>query len=297
MTSVLLLGANGQVGWECRRSLAVLGPVDARTRMETGGDLTQPDAVAAHIRATRPSVVVNAAAYTAVDKAESDTDTARLVNATAVGAMADACRDVGALLVHYSTDYVFSGEGDAPWAVDAPTAPLNAYGLTKWEGEEAVRASGCQHLIFRTCWVYAARGSNFAKTMLRLAGEREALSVVADQFGAPTGADLIADVTAHAIGQALRDGDSATYHLAASGVTNWHAYACFAIAYARAAGWPVKVSEEAIAAVATDAFPTPARRPGNSRLDTTSLQRRFGLTLPDWQLGVARMIDELPVPV
>lgn len=296
MSAILLLGANGQVGWECRRSLSLLGPVDARTRADAGGDLTQPDAVAAHIRATRPAVVVNAAAYTAVDKAESDTDTARLVNATAVGAMAQACAEVGALLVHYSTDYVFSGEGDQPWAVDAATAPLNAYGLTKWEGEEAVRASGCQHLIFRTCWVYAARGGNFAKTMLRLAGERDALTVVADQYGAPTGAELIADVTAHAIVQALRDRDSGTYHLAATGVTSWHAYARFAIAHARAVGWPIKVADDAIAAVTTDAFPTPARRPGNSRLDTGSLTRRFGLTLPDWQLGVARMIDELPVP-
>lgn len=296
MTAILLLGANGQVGWECRRSLSLLGSVDSRTRIDAGGDLTQPDAVAQHIRDTRPSVVVNAAAYTAVDKAESDTDTARLVNATAVGAMADVCREVGALLVHYSTDYVFSGEGDAPWPVNAPTAPLNAYGWTKWEGEEAVRASGCQYLIFRTCWVYAARGGNFGKTMLRLASERDALTVVADQFGAPTGADLIADVTAHAIVQARRDGDSGTYHLAASGVTSWHDYARFAIAHARAHGWPIKVADKAIAPVATDAFPTPARRPGNSRLDTGGLQQRFGLTLPDWKLGVARMIDELPVP-
>jgi dTDP-4-dehydrorhamnose reductase len=294
--TILLFGANGQVGWELRRSLAPLGPLDARTRNDRGGDLADPDAVAALIRDLRPSVVVNAAAHTAVDRAESEPELAQLLNCAAPSAMADACKRTNALLVHYSTDYVFPGNGTSAWREADATDPQNVYGLSKRDGEDAIIASGCHHLIFRTSWVYAARGGNFAKTMLGLACERDALGVVADQVGAPTGADLIADVTAHAIMQARTDQNSGLFHLAAAGETSWHDYARFAIAHARILGWPITVEDAAIAPVATSAYPTPAARPANSRLDTSALRARFGLTLPDWRLGVARMIDELPVP-
>ena len=199
---ILLLGKNGQVGWELQRSLATLGEVVALDFDSAGpwrADFTQPDLLAAVVRELRPYVIVNAAAHTAVDKAESEPDVARLINATAPGVLAREAAAQGAWLVHYSTDYVFDGSGNAPRAEDAPTGPLSVYGRTKLEGEQLIRGSGCQHLILRTSWVYAARGGNFAKTMLRLAAERDALSVIDDQVGAPTGADLLADVTAHAL--------------------------------------------------------------------------------------------------
>ena len=200
---ILLLGRNGQVGWELQRSLAPLGELLALDRhsQPACGDLSQPDALVQTVLNFQPQVIVNAAAHTAVDKAESEPELARLLNATAPGALAQAAKAVGAWLVHYSTDYVFNGQGQTPWQEDDATAPLSVYGQSKREGEELIAASGCKHLIFRTSWVYASRGGNFAKTMLRLAGERERLTVIDDQFGAPTGADLIADVTAHAIRQ------------------------------------------------------------------------------------------------
>lgn len=295
---ILLLGKNGQVGWELQRSLAPLGELIALDRhsIPLCGDLSQPEALAQTVRAVRPDVIVNAAAHTAVDKAESEPELARTLNAMAPAALAQAAAEVGAWLVHYSTDYVFNGEGQTPWREDDATGPLGVYGQTKLEGEQAIAASGCQHLIFRTSWVYAARGGNFARTMLRLAQERERLTVIDDQRGAPTGADLIADVSAHAIRQALGAPDaslSGIYHLVAAGETSWHGYASHAIAKARQIkpDAPWKVTE--IAPVPTSAFPTPARRPLNSRLNTQRLQQAFGLTLPAWQNGVDRLLAEM----
>ena len=257
-------------------------------------DFAQPEALAAIVRKVAPDVIVNAAAHTAVDRAESEPDLAHAINANAPGVLAHEAAARGAWLLHFSTDYVFDGSGTTPWTEQAPTGPLSVYGRSKLAGEEAIRASGCRHLIFRTSWVYAARGGNFAKTMLRLARERERLSVVADQFGAPTGAELLADVTAHALRTAqARPEVSGTYHAVATGETSWHGYARHVIAAARAAGQPIKVAEDAIDAVPTSAFPTPARRPANSRLDTRKLRDTFGLVLPPWQAGVDRMLAEV----
>jgi dTDP-4-dehydrorhamnose reductase len=245
------------------------------------------------MRSTRPDVIVNAAAYTAVDKAESEPELAQAVNAQAPELMAREAAANGAWLVHYGTDYVFDGSGDTPRDEGAATGPLSVYGRSKLDGELAIRASGCRHLIFRTSWVYAARGGNFARTMLRLAAERESLRVIDDQIGAPTGADLLADVTSHALRAARRDETLAgTYHAAAAGETNWHRYACFVIDWAREQGLPLKVAPGAIEAIPTSAYPTPARRPLNSRLDTRKLRERFGLVLPQWQDGVRRMLVE-----
>ncbi len=292
---ILLLGKNGQVGWELQRSLAPLGELVALDRhSDPCGDLGQPERLTDTVRALRPDVIVNAAAHTAVDKAEGEADLARTLNASAPAALAQAALDTGAWLVHYSTDYVFDGSGSQPWREGDATGPLGVNGQTKLEGEQAIAVSGCKHLIFRTSWVYAARGGNFAKTMLRLAQERERLTVIDDQHGAPTGADLIADVTAHAIRSAVQQPALAgLYHLVAGGETSWHGYASHAIARARALrpelGW--KVGE--IAPVPTSAFPTPARRPLNSRLDTHKLQQAFGLHLPHWQQGVDRLLTEI----
>lgn len=297
---LLLLGRNGQVGWELQRSLAPLGELIALDRQgDAGGqglcgDLSRLDELARTVRALRPDVIVNAAAHTAVDKAESEPDQARLLNALAPQVLAREAAQTGALLVHYSTDYVFDGSGSAARTETEATAPLSVYGSSKLEGERLIQASGCRHLIFRTSWVYAARGGNFAKTMLRLAQEREALSVIDDQWGAPTGADLIADVTAHAIRQLQRQpGDQGLYHLVAGGETTWHAYASHVIARTRelAPDRPWKVQR--IAAVPTSAFPTPAQRPHNSRLNTDRLQQTFGLRLPHWQAGLDRMLQEI----
>jgi dTDP-4-dehydrorhamnose reductase len=293
---ILLFGKKGQVGWELQRSLASLGEVLALDRHSTPycGDLSQTERLAQTVLDWRPDVIVNAAAHTAVDKAESEPELARCLNATAPAALAQAAAQIGALLVHYSTDYVFNGQGDQPWQEGDATGPLSVYGQTKREGEQAIVASGCAHLIFRTSWVYAARGGNFAKTMLRLAAERERLTVIDDQFGAPTGADLIADVTAHAIRASLQQPAlGGLYHLVASGQTTWHGYASHVIAQARLLqpSLALKVSE--IAPVPTSAFPTPAQRPLNSRLATHKLQDAFGLVLPPWQQGVKRMLTEI----
>ncbi len=295
---ILLLGKNGQVGWELQRSLAPLGTLIALDRHSTVhcGDLSRPDAVAQTVREVRPDVIVNAAAHTAVDKAESEPDAARTLNADAPAALARAAADVGAWLVHYSTDYVFNGEGERAWSESDATGPLSVYGQTKLQGEQAIAASGCRHLIFRTSWVYAARGGNFARTMLRLAQERERLTVIDDQRGAPTGADLIADVTAHAIRQVLKAQDarlSGVYHLVASGETSWHGYASHVIAQARQLKPDLPWKATDIASVPTSAFPTPARRPLNSRLNTQHLQQAFGLALPAWQNGVDRLLAEI----
>ncbi len=293
---ILLFGKNGQVGWELQRALAPLGEVIALDADSTGlsADFSNPESLIATVREVAPHWIVNAAAHTAVDKAESESDLARAINATAPGVLAREAAAAGAWLMHYSTDYVFDGSGSTARAEDAPTGPLGVYGTTKLEGEELIRASGCQHLIFRTSWVYAARGGNFARTMLKLAQERDALKVIDDQIGAPTGADLLADLTAHAMRSvALQPQHGGTYHAVASGHTSWHGYATHVIENARARGVPIRVAREAIAAVPTSAFPTPARRPANSRLDTQKLRNTFGLQLPDWQSGVDRMLAEV----
>lgn len=290
---ILLLGKGGQVGWELQRSLAVIGDV-AALDFDDGGDFTQPEALLARVQALAPQVIVNAAAHTAVDKAESEPELARQINATTPTLLAIEAKRLGALFVHYSTDYVFDGSGSQPRDEDAPIAPLSVYGRTKAEGEEGIRASGCQHLILRTSWVYGARGGNFAKTMLRLAAEREQLKVIADQIGAPTGADLLADLTAHMVrATRVNPGLSGTYHAVAGGETSWHAYARFVIEFARARGMPLKVAPDQILPIPTRDYPTPAQRPLNSRLSTARLQQRFGLTLPHWELGVERMLQEI----
>lgn len=296
---VLLLGKNGQVGWELQRSLAPLGELvalDRHSTLEDGGcgDLNNLDGLRETVARLRPDVIVNAAAHTAVDKAEGEPELAHALNADVPGALAEAAHAVGALLVHYSTDYVFDGSGTAPWTEGAATGPLSVYGQTKLEGERLIAAVGPRHLIFRTSWVYAARGGNFAKTMLRLAQERERLTVIDDQFGAPTGAELIADVTAHAIRQTLRDDACCgTYHLAAAGETTWNGYARFVLETARALKPDLAIKAQDVAPVPTSAFPTPARRPLNSRLDTSLLRSTFGLNLPHWQHGVRRMLAEI----
>ena len=290
---LLLLGKGGQVGWELQRSLAPLGDVVAldHDSTEMHADFSRPDELADTVRKVQPQVIVNAAAHTAVDKAESEPELARKLNATAPGVLAAAAREVGAWMVHYSTDYVFDGSGNRPWREEDATGPLSVYGQTKLEGEQLVASNCPHHLIFRTSWVYGARGGNFAKTMLRLAKERDRLTVIDDQFGAPTGAELLADVTAHAVREVLRDsGKAGLYHLVASGETTWNGYARFVLEQARAAG--VELKATAVDAVTTSAFPTPARRPNNSRLATDKLQRTFGLTLPHWERGVARMLSE-----
>ncbi len=289
---ILLLGKNGQVGWELQRSLAPLGEVIALDR-NNGGDLSNLSALAETVQRIAPDVIVNAAAHTAVDKAESEAELAMTLNAYAPQVLAQQAKKLNASLIHYSTDYVFDGSGDAAWREEDAVAPLNMYGKSKLAGEQFIAQSGCRHLIFRTSWVYGARGGNFAKTMLRLAGERDSLSVINDQFGAPTGADLIADVTAHALRTLQTHSDVAgLYHLVATGVTTWHDYASLVIAVARERGMSLKVPPDAIHAVPSSAFPTPAQRPHNSRLHTQKLQKTFNLTLPDWQLGVLRMLSE-----
>ncbi len=294
--NILLFGKGGQVGWELQRSLAPLGRIvalDWQTEGRLCGDFTDLAGLAACVRAVAPDVVVNAAAHTAVDQAESEPERARTINALAPGVLAAEATRLNAWLVHYSTDYVFDGSGDTAWREGDATGPLGVYGRTKLEGEQAV-ARHDRHLIFRTSWVFAARGNNFARTMLRLANEREQIKVVADQIGAPTGAELLADVTAHAIRRVRQQPDLAgLYHLVAAGETSWHGYARHVIERARQAGQAIRVAPEAILAVPSSAYPVPAPRPLNSRLDTRKLQTAFDLRLPDWQDGVDRMLGEI----
>lgn len=294
---ILLFGKGGQVGWELQRALAPLGELialDFDTAGDLSGDFSQPEAVAATVRRVAPDLIVNAAAHTAVDKAESEADLARLINASTPGRIAQEAKALGAHLIHYSTDYVFDGSGDAPRDETAATGPLSVYGRTKLEGEQLIAASGATHLILRTSWVYAARGGNFAKTMLKLAKERERLTVIADQFGAPTGAELLADVSAHAARMLrARPELSGLYHCVAAGETSWYGYAAHVIARARAAGHAIKVAPDAILPIPTTDYPTPATRPLNSRLDTRRLREVFGLVLPPWQQGVDRMLAEI----
>jgi dTDP-4-dehydrorhamnose reductase len=293
---ILVLGCNGQVGWELQRSLQPLGEVvlcDFDSPGDRRANFLDPDSVSTLVGRARPDVIVNAAAHTAVDKAESEPELARLINATTPGLIAKTANRLGALLVHYSTDYVFDGSGDAPRDEMAATGPLSVYGTTKLEGEGLIRLSGCRHIILRTSWVYAARGHNFIKTIMRLAAERDSLSVIDDQIGAPTGADLLADVTALVISK-IANGQGATgvYHCVADGETSWFEYARFVIGWARANVLPVKVADDAIRPIVTSAYPTPAPRPLNSRLSTKKLSETFSIHLPEWQIGVERMLRE-----
>ncbi|MCC4264623.1 dTDP-4-dehydrorhamnose reductase [Oceanimonas baumannii] len=291
---ILLLGKNGQVGWELQRALAPLGTVTALSResQELCGDLSCPEALAGTIRALKPDVIVNAAAYTAVDKAETEQEQAQQVNTSSVEVLAKEAAAIGAWLVHYSTDYVFNGADGPPWSEQDATKPLNYYGTTKLAGEQAITEHCPRHLIFRTSWVYAARGNNFAKTMLRLARERTELNVISDQVGAPTGAELIADVTAHALRMALlRPSLAGIYHLAANGEASWHDYAGFVFEQARNKG--VELALQTCSAISSEQWSVPAKRPLNSRLDCSKLEEAFGFKLPHWQQGVARMLTEI----
>ena len=294
---ILLLGKNGQLGWELQRSLAPLGELvalDRRGAPGLCGDLGEPDGLAATVRQLCPDVIVNAAAYTAVDRAESEPELARRINAHAPAVLAREAAACGALLLHYSTDYVFHGQGQRPWAEDDPTGPLNVYGQTKLEGEQAILRSAGRHLILRTSWVYAARGGNFARTMLRLARQQPRLTVIDDQWGAPTGAELIADVSAHAIVQLRARPDKAgIYHLAAAGETNWFSYAKHVIAQAQSAQAAIEYAVKDILPISSSAYPVAATRPHNSRLDTRKLRTAFDLHLPPWQAGVDRMLAEI----
>lgn len=292
---ILLLGKDGQVGWELQRALLPLGELVALGRQQA--DFSNPQSLRALIQAEKPDAIVNAAAYTAVDKAESDGAMAARVNAEAVGVLAEEASRIGAWLLHYSTDYVYDGSKTAPYVETDPVGPLSVYGKTKLEGEQLIRLHHPQrHLIFRTSWVYAARGGNFAKTMLRLAKERPELRVVCDQHGAPTSAELIADVTALALHK-LFGGDhdhlSGTYHLVAAGKTNWHAYAVHVLELARARGAVLKVQPEDVQPIPSSAYPVPAPRPQNSVLDCGALEHAFGVRMPDWHVHVERMIEEL----
>ncbi|TNV18994.1 dTDP-4-dehydrorhamnose reductase [Buttiauxella sp. B2] len=292
--NILLFGKTGQVGWELQRSLAPLGNIIAVDVHSTEycGDFSNPEGVAETVRRVKPDVIVNAAAHTAVDKAESERDFAQLLNATSVEAIAKEAEKINAWLVHYSTDYVFPGDGERAWLETDKVAPLNVYGETKLAGEIAVQQNCTKHLIFRTSWVFSGKGNNFAKTMLRLAKDREELAIINDQFGAPTGAELLADCTAHAITTAMRRPEVAgLYHLVASGTTTWFDYANLVFSEAKNAGLVLAVNKTN--PVPTSAYPTPARRPQNSRLNTAKFQQTFGLTLPEWHVGVKRMLDEL----
>ena len=294
---ILLLGKNGQLGWELQRSLAPLGKLIALDRLSQQtisllcGDLTDLDGLRQTITSLKPDVIVNAAAYTAVDKAESEPQLAQLTNAQAPKLLAEEAKRIDALLVHYSTDYVFNGKGKAPWQETDEPDPVNQYGQSKLDGEQAIQASGCKHLIFRTSWVYSNRGNNFAKTMLRLASERQSLSIIDDQVGAPTGAALLADCTAHAIYQSVRNPQLlGLYHLSASGQTTWYEYANLVIEHAKTIGKELAVNE--VIPINTSDYPTPATRPHNSRLDTSKFCKNFNLVLPRWQDGVIRMLGE-----
>ncbi|MDY0071006.1 MAG: dTDP-4-dehydrorhamnose reductase [Porticoccaceae bacterium] len=292
---ILLLGANGQLGLELRETLAPLGeliPLDRHGDRGLGGDLGDAAGIASTLRELRPDLIVNAAAHTAVDRAESEPDLAHAVNAVAPGVLAEGAARLGSWLVHYSTDYVFDGSGGAPWRETDIPNPLNTYGRSKLAGERAIEASGCRHLILRTSWVYARHGHNFVKTVLRLAAERETLRIIDDQIGTPTSARLIAEVTALAIEKAQANPDlGGLYHLVAGGETSWYHYARRIIDEARARGMALAVNT--LEPVTSRDYPTAATRPLNSRLDTGKLRQRFGVDLPPWHEGVAQLIDEL----
>ena len=294
---IALFGKEGQVGWELQRSLAIVGELLATEQDEL--DFEQLDSLREWIRRHQPDVIVNAAAYTAVDQAESDPERARRINSEAVGVMAEEASRLNAWLVHYSTDYVFDGTKSSSYEEGDEANPLSVYGRTKWEGEEALRSRHDRHLIFRTSWVFASRGKNFIKTMLRLAKEKESLRIVADQWGAPTSAELLADVTALALHRVANSDQashlSGTYHLVAAGETNWHEYARYVLALAGERGVTLKANAQAVVPISTEAYPLPAKRPKNSRLSTVKVTQAFDVHLPDWQYHVRRCVDELIV--
>ncbi|WP_454735774.1 dTDP-4-dehydrorhamnose reductase [Cupriavidus necator] len=294
--TLLVTGSNGQVGFELRRSLAPLGRVVALER--AGCDLLRPDELRRIVRELRPDVIVNPAAYTAVDKAETDIEAAYAINSVAPGVLAEEAKTLGSLLVHYSTDYVFDGRKDGSYVETDRANPQSVYGKSKLAGEQAIAASGVQALVLRTCWVAGAHGSNFAKTMLKLGRERDSLRVIADQFGAPTTAALIADVTAQIVARHWLSGSPAAfaggvYHLAAAGETSWHGYATEVLRMAAARGMPLQVDLEYVKAIPATAYPLPAPRPANSRLNTSKLRETFGIHLPDWQQGIRLLLDQI----
>jgi len=292
---ILLTGKNGQLGFELQRALAPLGQFFAIDQQEC--NLASPDALRALIREVQPELIINPAAYTAVDRAESEPEIASAVNATAPAVMGEEARRIGAWVIHYSTDYVFDGTGTRPYLETDPTNPLNVYGLTKRDGDVALQTTCPDHLIFRTSWVVGAHGNNFAKTMLRLAAEREELSIVADQFGAPTSASLLADITAQIVGRSQREGRKSLpfglYNLTASGVTTWHGYACFVLEQAIKNGIALKVAPERVKAITTADYPLPAKRPANSQLDNGLFRSTFGFELPDWQDGINHILQQI----
>lgn len=291
---ILLFGQSGQISWELQRSLAPLGEliVLGSNSAEMCGNFTNLAGIVESIQKIRPDVIINAAAHTAVDQIEKETDLAYQINTYAPEVLALEAKRIGAWLVHYSTDYVFDGSGNQAWLETDKTNPLSTYAKTKLAAEELIVASGCRYLIFRTSWVYAARGKNFAKTMLQLATERDSLSVIDDQIGAPTGAELVADVTAHTLRTAMQKNVTGIYHLTASGEVSWCDYARFVLDYAQQKGIPLKLAPSDIKAVSSSEYPTPAQRPLNSRLNTTKLQQTFNIYLPPWQNGVTHMLDE-----
>ena len=293
--NILLTGKNGQVGFELQRSLAPLGRIVAVDQQEC--DLADPDSIRNLVAEVRPAIIVNPAAYTAVDKAESEPALAGAINGIAPGVLAEEAARIGALLVHFSTDYVFDGTKAGAYQESDTPDPKSVYGRTKLSGERAVERGGADHLIFRTSWVFGAHGANFAKTMLRLAAERSEMNVVADQFGAPTPAALLADVTAQVIGRYVREGRTGfpfgLYHLVASGKTTWHEYACVVVAAAKAAGRPLKLDIDHIRAITTAEYPLPAQRPANSELDCSLLRNTFGLELPSWQSGLDHVLQQI----
>ena len=292
---ILLTGKNGQVGFELQRALAPLGEVVAVDQHEC--DLSNPDAIRQLVAKVAPQVIINPAAYTAVDKAESEQQLAQAINGTAPGVFGEEAARLGALVIHYSTDYVFDGCVSGAYLESDTPNPQSVYGKTKLAGEKALQASGADHLIFRTSWVFGAHGANFAKTMLRLAAEREGLKIVADQFGAPTSAALLADVTAQVLGQYKRQGRTGfpfgLYHLVAGGCTTWHEYAQTVVRAALAAGKPLKLTADDIVPITTADYPLPAPRPANSRLDTQRLRETFGLELPAWQSGLGHVLQQI----
>ena len=289
---ILILGGSGQVGWELQRSLAPLGDVVVVARPAL--DFCDPGSVGRVVGDSRPDAVVNAAAYTAVDDAEMYPHRADVINHMAVDTLARLAAKQRCWLVHYSSDYVFDGSGSDPFGETNPTGPLNEYGRSKLAGDEAIAASGCKHLILRTSWVHAPRGKNFVRSIIKLAQERDHLRVVSDQHGAPTSAELIADITARALEQAMHnEAQSGTYHIASAGETSWHYIARHVVAEADRLGADLKLAPEAIEPIASADYPTPAVRPLNSRLQTRKFREQFGLTLPDWQQGVGRTVAEL----
>ncbi|MEY2631646.1 MAG: dTDP-4-dehydrorhamnose reductase [Pseudomonadota bacterium] len=294
---ILLLGKDGQAGWELQRSLLPLGPLTALGRRDL--DLTDRAALEQGLQALAPRIIVNAAAYTAVDKAEQDVELAMAVNATVPAILADYCHRSGALLVHYSTDYVFDGAKEAPYREDDATGPLSVYGASKLAGEQAIIASGAAALLLRVSWVFGEQGNNFVKTILRLAAERDGLRVVADQFGAPTPAAFIADATAlllAALRQRPLPAGMATYHLSTRNPVSWHGFAQAIVAMAaEIPGFALKLGPEQIAAITTADYPLPARRPANSRLDTGRIEQDFGLHIPDWQPYLQRLLQQLAI--